>query len=349
MTVSRQTIALAAVGSIGKFVCEELLSDDRFNVVVISRGVRRPPSSFCRGPQAVLFLLSHHLCYSPLLLTQGQRDPWFTSRDIPIHVSDYSSGSVLSVLEETKATALLSFLNLNDERYITIHRAFLSACLASKTCKRLMPSEYCGDVERYPDRPRFYGTTREPFRKILKAEAGDVEWTCIENGWFMDYFLPKEQSYMKPVPDEFPINLDAWTARVRGTGDEPQSWTLAREVGKAIVALCATEKEWEPITYVCGQWGTYNEAIKTMESFYDRPIPKTYTSAQEIRDYVAANLDNDQVYAVQAVMCDEWSIDGATVVPKETTLRQREKYFADCHFSTLEEVLKKAKGVKGVV
>lgn len=48
-------------------------------------------------------------------------------------------------------------------------------------------------------------------------------------------------------------------------------------------------------------------------------------------------------------MCDEWSIDGATVVPKETTLRQREKYFANCHFSTLEEVLQKAKGVKGVV
>ncbi|KAL9059285.1 MAG: hypothetical protein Q9206_001561 [Seirophora lacunosa] len=338
MAPSRQTIALAAVGSMGKFVCEALLRDDRFDVVVISRG----------------------------------RDPWFTSRDIPVHVSDYSSDSVLSVLDETNATALLSFLNLNDERYITIHRAFLSACQASKTCKRLMPSEYCGDVERFPDRPRFYGTTREPFRKILKAEAGDVEWTCIENGWFMDYFLPKEKSYMRPVPDEFPINLDAWTARVRGTGDEPQSWTLARDVGNAIVELCASEQKWvsetplqnppkrspfltrtranqEPITYVCGEWGTYNDAIKTMESFYDRPIPKTHTPAQEIRDYVAANLDNDQVYAVQAVMCDEWSIDGATVVPKETTLRQREKYFGNCRFSTLQEVLQRAKGVEGVV
>ena len=40
MAASRQTIALAAVGSMGKFVCEDLLADDRFNVVVISRGVR---------------------------------------------------------------------------------------------------------------------------------------------------------------------------------------------------------------------------------------------------------------------------------------------------------------------
>ncbi|KAL8931107.1 MAG: hypothetical protein Q9208_000211 [Pyrenodesmia sp. 3 TL-2023] len=315
MNPARQTIALAAVGSMGKFVCEELLADDRFDVVVISRG----------------------------------RDPWFTSRDVPIRVSDYSHDSVLSIIEDTNASALLSFLNLNDERYITIHRAFLSACLASKTCKRLMPSEFCGDVETWPDRPRFYGTTREPFRQILKAEAKGVEWTCIENGWFMDYFLPKEKSYMKPVPDEFPINLDTWTARVRGTGDEPQSWTLAREVGKAIVALLGSKTEWEPITYVCGQWGTYNEAIKTMESFYNRPIPRTHTPAAEIRDYVAANLDNDQVYAVQAVMCDEWSIDGATAVPKEKTLRQREKYFKDCKFSGLEEVLQMAKSKEGVL
>lgn len=43
MAPSRQTIALAAVGSMGKFVCEALLRDDRFDVVVISRGVRSPP------------------------------------------------------------------------------------------------------------------------------------------------------------------------------------------------------------------------------------------------------------------------------------------------------------------
>ncbi|KAI4219121.1 MAG: hypothetical protein L6R36_008546 [Xanthoria steineri] len=315
MAPSPQTIALAAVGGMGKFVCEDLLADDRFNVVVISRG----------------------------------RDEWFTSRNVPIHVSDYSHDSVLSILNKSNATTLLSFLNLNDERYITIHKAFLSACIASHSCKRLMPSEYSGNIEAHPARPRFYGTTREPFRQILKTEADGVEWTLIENGWFMDYFLPKEKSYMRPVPDEFPINLDDWTARVRGTGDEPQSWTLAREVGRAIVALCADTKGWEPVTYVCGQWGTYNEVIKTMESFYDRPIPKTYTPAQEIRDYVAANLDNDQVYAVQAVMCDEWSIDGATEVPKDITLRQREKYFQNCKFSTLEEVLGMAKGVRGVV
>ena len=106
-----------------------------------------------------------------------------------------------------------------------------------------MPSEYCGNIEAFPLRPRYYGSTREPFRQILREDAGDVEWTLLECGWFMDYFLPKEKSYMKPVPDEFPIDLDAWTVRIRGTGDEPQSWTLGREVGRAVVELCAA-KEW---------------------------------------------------------------------------------------------------------
>ena len=105
-----------------------------------------------------------------------------------------------------------------------------------------MPSEYCGNIEEFPLRPRFYGSTREPFRKILREEAEDVEWTLLECGWFMDYFLPKEKSYMRPVPDEFPIDLDAWTVRIRGTGDEPQSWTLGREVGRAGGELSAAKE-----------------------------------------------------------------------------------------------------------
>lgn len=44
-------------------------------------------------------------------------------------------------------------------------------------------------------------------------------------------------------------------------------------------------------------------------------------------------------------MCDEFSIDGATACPKEKTLKQREKFFRRCKFSTIEEVLKRAQGM----
>ncbi len=39
MSNKRQTIALAGVGNLGRYICEELISDDRFDVVAISRQV----------------------------------------------------------------------------------------------------------------------------------------------------------------------------------------------------------------------------------------------------------------------------------------------------------------------
>lgn len=42
---------------------------------------------------------------------------------------------------------------------------------------------------------------------------------------------------MSPVPLEFPMDPNGWQARVRGTGDEVQSWTCARDVGRAVVEL----------------------------------------------------------------------------------------------------------------
>lgn len=35
----RSTVLLAAVGDLGKYLCEELLSDDRFDVEILSRKV----------------------------------------------------------------------------------------------------------------------------------------------------------------------------------------------------------------------------------------------------------------------------------------------------------------------
>jgi predicted dinucleotide-utilizing enzyme len=37
MEISRQKVALVAVGNLGKYVCEELLSDNRFEFIVVSR------------------------------------------------------------------------------------------------------------------------------------------------------------------------------------------------------------------------------------------------------------------------------------------------------------------------
>lgn len=130
----------------------------------------------------------------------------------------------------------MSFNNCADERFIDIHCAYLTACERSRNCKRFIASEYAGNIDDFPLHPRIYGTTRAPFRKVLQ-ESTDIEWTLFNNGWFMDYFLPKDKTYMRPVPDEFPVDPNAWQACIKGTGDEPQSWTCCRDVGKAVVML----------------------------------------------------------------------------------------------------------------
>ena len=77
----------------------------------------------------------------------------------------------------------------------------------------------------------------------MLKEQKEVEWTLFNTGWLADYFLPKEHTYMKPVPLEFPVDANSWRAHVRGTGDEGQSWTCARDVARAVVELCKAD-EW---------------------------------------------------------------------------------------------------------
>lgn len=91
-------------------------------------------------------------------------------------------------------------------------------------------------------KPTFYGITREPIRKILR-ETSTLQWTLFNQGFFMDYFLPAGKTYLKPIPDEFPVDPNGWKVCIRGTGDEPIAFTLVREVAKAVVELL-TASEW---------------------------------------------------------------------------------------------------------
>ena len=77
----------------------------------------------------------------------------------------------------------------------------------------------------------------------MLREQNQVEWTLFNIGWLADYFIPKELTYIKPAPRDFPIDANDYWAIVRGTGDERQSWTCARDVARAVVELCKAS-EW---------------------------------------------------------------------------------------------------------
>ena len=75
---------------------------------------------------------------------------------------------------------------------------------------------------------------------MLRAQK-EIEWTLFNVGWLADYFLPAGKTFMASIKDLFPVDVDGWKACVRGTGDEVQSWTAARDVGRAVVELCKAE------------------------------------------------------------------------------------------------------------
>ncbi|KAF9893451.1 hypothetical protein FE257_010763 [Aspergillus nanangensis] len=307
MGSNQKVIVLAGVGNLGKYVCEKLLSGSQWSLVVISRQTR----------------------------------DWFKQREIDVRITDYTESSILSILDAVHASALISFYNAADASFLGVHCAMLNACMASQSCQRFIPSEFIGNIEDFPLYPGIYGDTRAPFRQILQASKG-IEWTLFQNGWLMDYYLTRDKTYMPPIPDEFPIDPNGWKACIRGTGEEPQSWTSCRDIAAAIVALLAAP-EWEPVTYVCGQWGSFNEMIPIVEQFYGKPLPTTHRSKKEIQGNLRAREaagDQDSLILAQV---DEWMVAGASECPRAKTLQHRERYFPELHFMTLRELLESSK------
>ncbi|KAL8726070.1 MAG: hypothetical protein Q9166_006949 [cf. Caloplaca sp. 2 TL-2023] len=279
--MARPLIALAGVGDLGRYVCEELVASSYFDVIVLSRRSSSP-------------------------CVQAESPPWLTSLSIPLHKTDYTIPSLLTILNSARATTLISFINDPTPTYITAHSNMLTACTQSTHCRRLIPSEWAGDIDAHPLKPDYYALSRAPFRDTLRAQM-TVEWTCFNIGWVMDYFLPQgRRGYMKPIPDKFPVDLESWRACVRGTGNELQSWTCGRDVGKAVVELCKVE---------AGQWISRVLALG----------PQT--------------PDTELTDEMELAQVEEMMVMSYLCVPKEKTLRQREQYFGGMRFRGLEELL----------
>lgn len=179
---------------------------------------------------------------------QQKQKAWFSTRNILVNQTDYSDhASLVKILDSTHATALVSFIQLTDSTYIAVHRTLIAACLQSTTCKRFIPSEWIGNLDSFPEKPKFYHDSREPIRELLRQTEG-LQWTLVNQGFFMDYFLTAQKTYLEPIPDEFPVDPNGWKVCVRGTGEEMQTFTMARDVAKAVVELLGAD-EW-----VCAQF-----------------------------------------------------------------------------------------------
>ncbi|RJE26992.1 hypothetical protein PHISCL_00693 [Aspergillus sclerotialis] len=292
MSQKRQIIAIAGVGGLGQYICQELSADGRFTVIVLTRQGNLP----------------------------------LTFRNTTIHKTDYTEPSLIGIFNATGATTLISTLNCPNDDYLPLHTSLLSACLNSITCKRFIPSEWGGNIDDFPNLPRAYGRTRAPFRDILqqtKADASDtgnkIEYTLINHGWCMEYFLPEGKSYRKHCPGEFPVDVNKWEYVVRGTGEEKQAWTCGRDVARGVKELLLVD-EWPPA----------------------RPLTRVHRPLAEINASLQKYKDQPNSIELAIAEAEEWGVSGATACPKEKALRQQACYFSRLKFMTIEDMLNKA-------
>ena len=233
----KESVVLAGSGNIAQYLAEEFVQDSRYHVGVISRTDRE----------------------------------FFHKPGISFHkVDGYSRESIAPVLDSLNTRALISTLQSDkDEFYTSSHEAMLAACRESKTCKRLIPSDFLGNLRDYGMVPRGNHRVRNAFRSLLTKQS-DIKWTVVNQGWLGDYFVQPpdgSRSYIQPFPKGWPIDLERKTVRIAGTGNEPIGWTAARDMAKAVVKLIPHD-EWPRYTFVFGEIGNWNEAIEKVERFY---------------------------------------------------------------------------------
>jgi nucleoside-diphosphate-sugar epimerase len=308
-----KTIVIAGAGDVAKYLIEELL------------------------------LVQKKYNYKIILLSRARRD-WFTEKkNIEIRITDYTLESLEPLLKDVDV--LITLLHDNSQFYVDAHVALIEACKRSPRCKRMIPSECGGDIEQFPNHPLFYVPTHVVVREIL-AQQTELEYTLFNLGWFMDYFIPENKSYMKRLPGVWP--LDENSIRILGTGDEPVTFTSARNVAQAMVTLVQVDK-WEVYTYVEGETTTWNRVKEYLEKKTGKMLTVIHRPLADIQSALTRYANDSDKKELWLACMDLWNALGAAAVPQEKTRRQRQQYFADIDFYTIERLIDAAEKIDGVV
>jgi len=307
-----KTVAIVGAGNVAKYFVEELRRDGKHNIIVISRAPRE----------------------------------WFVNAGVELRISDYSTASILEHIQD--AEVLVSLIHDNSSFYNEVHIAMLEACKLSKKCKQFIPSEMGGDIEKFPDHPGFYVPTHGAIRKVLEQQ-NEIEYTLFNIGWFMDYFVPADRTYMGSLPVIFPLDLKENTLRIAGTGDEPLSFTSARDVAKALVKLVDTKTPWEKYIYTSGETTTWHKVATLYEKIKGVKLAITYKSEEEVQKDINTHKDDSDPKLLWLGFMDMWNATGAAGVPTEKVHLHREKYFKGVHFRDITEFIKAAEGTTGAV
>ncbi|KAK1981135.1 hypothetical protein LZ30DRAFT_689391 [Colletotrichum cereale] len=245
-----------------------------------------------------------------VILTRSNKPEFESLPGVQQYVTDYSVPSILEGIEGSSAL-ISAILDYNP--------AFID----------------CGNLEDFPDQPAFYSRLQDIIRKEL-AEQDELEWTLLSTGWFVDYIVPSRNRILKDVVDAIPINIEAKTMLIPGSGKEPLDLNTARDVARAVAKLLQAPR-WERYTYLSGEKTTWNDIAAMMQEKYPEMTVEHRILGQLIDDIVAnPNPEGEErIIAEYGV----FSASHAGLLPVDKVASHREKYFSGIRFRTTRDLL----------
>ncbi|TVY67834.1 Oxidoreductase swnR [Fusarium oxysporum f. sp. cubense] len=271
-------------------------------------------------PRAGLDLVILTRTYKPHLAKEGVQQ----------FMTDYSSTSLDEALRGCKA--LISTIVDMSQTYVDIHLQLLAACRRSASCKRFIPSEFAGNTRDYPDQPAYFRNINERVRQALKQQD-QVEWTIVCIGFFADYFVPASSRYIRNMREGSLIDFDNEKFSVPGSLQDSIDITLARDVVKGLVAL-VNGPSWAPYTFMSGQRLTWREIVDTIR----RERPKFTVQVSTLNEVIDTLMPGNSVDDITFAQLQLYSASGAARCPEREVEKQKQEYFRDIHFHTLQEI-----------
>lgn len=308
-------VAIAGSGDMARYASEELTRDGH-DVVILSR-------------------------------SNSSQKPHFNLPGIQQVKTDYTTPSLLQILNDTKARVLISFITDYTASFITVHENLIDACLCSDHCKRFIPSEYAGNIAEFPESPSFYYRTRQPIRQILR-EQNQLEWTLVCCGWLMDYILPSKNRHLKDAGPGFPIDLANQRIIIPGTGDDLISFLAARDLARALSLLVSSPLAWGEYTYICGETGTFNELVEMVLPHYPhlQRDEITYKSVEELEMILQSSQHEEEKILAEYQLSN---VGLSLLLPEEKVQADRWRYFGGVKFRGIAELLEQARDNPNVV
>ncbi|CAI7615903.1 unnamed protein product [Penicillium discolor] len=239
-------IAVAGgTGGVGKTIVEKLV-DSKFDIVVLSRGVKKDLSS------------------------QNIQNVQINYEDIP---------SMARVLEQHNIHTIISAIGLVSDETSQSQLNLIEAAEKSASTKRFIPSEYSfvQTTELLPIDP----SIQYWLDAADRLKASGLQYTRVIPGFFMDYWgMPHIQTHLQPFT--FGIDISSGTAAIPGDGNNVICMTYTYDMATYLVKALDLD-EWPEFTVIVGDEVTYNQVLGMAEEFTGKKFKVTYDSLERIK------------------------------------------------------------------